>query len=166
MKLQTMQILKSYLIFFFLLFQCSDTITDSIEGKVIGVKDGDTIEVLHQGKPLKVRLFGIDSPEKKQAFGDIAKEFTSRASFGKNVTIVKKGTDKYRRLLGIVFLPSGENLNHELVRHGLAWRYKYSKDPILGELEKEAQKKKVGLWSHPSPLSPWDFRKIKRKKVK
>ncbi|HEX8548645.1 MAG TPA: thermonuclease family protein [Cytophagaceae bacterium] len=131
-------------------------------GKVIGVKDGDTIEVLIDGKPMKIRLFGIDCPEKKQAYGTKAKDFTASLSFGKTVSIQSKGTDKYRRMLGFVFLPDGRNLNHELVKAGYAWRYKYNKNNLLLMLEAQARNKRLGLWADAKPIPPWEFRHPKK----
>jgi micrococcal nuclease len=90
-------------------------------GKVVSVMDGDTIAVMHNGQAERIRLFGIDAPEKGQAFGQRSKQFASGAAFGKTVTIVEHGMDKYGRTLGDVILPDGSNLNQELVRVGLAW---------------------------------------------
>jgi micrococcal nuclease len=98
-------------------------------GRVVGISDGDTISVLHDGKAEKIRLNGIDCPEKRQAFGQRAKQFTSKLAFGKEVTVKTFGHDKYRRTIGDVVLADGRILNHELVKAGLAWWYeRYSKD--------------------------------------
>src|SRR5438094_4600286 len=97
-------------------------------GRVVGVTDGDTIKVMHNGRAEKIRLYGIDCPEKRQAFGTKAKQFTSGQAFGKDVTVQVKDTDRYGRTVGIVILPDGRSLNEELVYQGLAWWYrKYSK---------------------------------------
>src|SRR5437773_3020072 len=84
-------------------------------GRVVGVSDGDTITVMHNGRGEKIRLHGIDCPEKRQAFGTKAKQFTSEHAFGKNVTIKVKDTDRYGRTVGEVTLPDGKSLNEELV---------------------------------------------------
>ena len=133
-----------------------------LSGKVIGIKDGDTIEVLIAGKPVKIRLFGIDCPEKKQAFGTKAKDFTSNLAFGLTVNIESKGTDKYRRILGIVTLPDGRILNHEIIKAGFAWRYKYNKNNLLLLLEAQARNKRLGLWAEPNPIPPWEYRHPKK----
>ena len=73
------------------------------KGEVIRVLDGDTIEVLHEKKPERIRLYGIDCPEKGQAFGQKAKQATSSLLFGKEVRIESHGRDKHRRTLGTVF---------------------------------------------------------------
>jgi micrococcal nuclease len=133
--------------------------------QVIAIKDGDTIELLKDGKPLRVRLYGIDTPEKNQDFGTRARQFTSGLVFGKRVRMEAKNTDRYGRTVGIIYLPDGRSLNEELVRAGLAWHYKaYSKDPKLAGLEAEARRQKRGLWAGPTPIAPWDFRKVRRTK--
>ena len=113
---------------------------------VVGVSDGDTITVLHDQEPVKVRLYGIDCPEKRQAFGERAKQFTSAEVFGQDVTIREHGLDKYGRVLGDVLLPDGTVLNESLLRTGLAWWYqKYTpKRADLAELEAEARQKRQG----------------------
>ena len=109
-------------------------------------------------------MFGIDCPEKKQDFGTQAKVYASNLCFEKIVSVTDKGRDKYRRTLGIVILPDGKNMNHDLVKNGYAWRYKKSKDPVLGELESVARKYKRGLWKKPNPISPWEYRYINKYK--
>ncbi|GAA4302168.1 hypothetical protein GCM10023183_13820 [Nibribacter koreensis] len=127
--------------------------------RVIAIKDGDTIELLKDGKPLRVRLYGIDAPEKNQDFGTRARQFISEMCFGKDVRLEVKDIDRYGRTVGIIYLPDGRNLNYEMVKNGFAWHYKaYSKDPELGRLEEEARLDKRGLWDWPSPVAPWEFR--------
>jgi micrococcal nuclease len=134
--------------------------------QVIAIKDGDTIELLKDGKPLRVRLHGVDTPEKNQDFGTRARQFTSDLVFGKRVTLEIKDTDRYGRTVGIIYLPDGRSLNEELVRAGFAWHYKaYSKDVKLAELEAAARREKRGLWAGPAPTPPWDFRKGRRTKA-
>jgi endonuclease YncB( thermonuclease family) len=131
--------------------------------QVIAIKDGDTIEILKDGKPLRIRLYGIDCPEKNQDFGTRARQYTSDLVFGKKVRLEAKNTDRYGRTVGIIYLPDGRSLNEELLRAGLAWHYKaYSKDAGLAELEEAARAGKRGLWAGPSPTAPWDFRKGRR----
>lgn len=126
-------------------------------GRVVGVADGDTITVLHNGFGERFRLTGIDCPEKRQPFGNRAKQFTSSLVFGKTVTVRGTGRDRYGRTLGVVFLPDGRNLNQELVKAGLAWWYRqYSKDETLAQLEQEARTARRGLWVDPNPIPPWE----------
>lgn len=136
-------------------------------GKVVAVKDGDTIEVLRDGtNAVTVRLAGIDAPEKKQAFGTRAKQYASDLAFGKTVTVREAGSDRYKRTLGEVILEDGRNLNQELIWAGLAWWYRQyaSKDKTLEHLEAEAREAKAGLWIDADPVPPWEYRKEGRKK--
>lgn len=129
--------------------------------KVIGVKDGDTVELLVNGKPQVVRLSNIDCPEKKQPFGNNAKQFVSDLCFGKMVRMSTDGKkDRNKRLIAEIILKNGKNINKELVKNGLAWHFKkYSKDNSYDTLEKQARKLKLGLWKDKNPIAPWDWRK-------
>jgi micrococcal nuclease len=139
---------------------------DEFTGKVVGVSDGDTIKVLRLGKQVRVRLSGIDCPEKRQAFGKRAKRFTSDLVFAKIVTVKVMDIDRYKRIVGEVILEDGTNLNHALVRAGLAWWYqRYAPgDRTLERLEKDARENKRGLWADPDPTPPWEFRRKRRKR--
>ena len=111
-----------------------------LDGPVVRILDGDTIEVLHNQHPERIRLRGIDCPEKGQAFGKRAKQAASELAFGKVVTVQTHGKDKYGRAIGDVILPDGMNFNQELVKQGWCWWYrKYAPgDTVLEGLEKEA----------------------------
>jgi micrococcal nuclease len=131
-------------------------------GKVVGVIDGDSIRVLHEGRQEQISLWGIDCPEKKQDFGTKAKQATSTLVFGKFVEVEPATTDRYGRT--VAFVRVGDTLvNEELIRQGLAWVYtRYCDRPICQEwkkLEAEAREKKRGLWSMPKPVAPWEFRR-------
>ncbi|MFC5271888.1 thermonuclease family protein [Adhaeribacter terreus] len=160
--------LRNLLCWFFLLLLLNACQGKTQEGyKVIGVKDGDTIEILVDNKPVTVRLYGVDAPEKKQPYGTQAKNFASELAFGKYVKLHDKGKDRYGRTIGEIMLPDGKSLNKELVANGFAWYYKaYANDPQLGYLENDARRLERGLWSQPNPQAPWDFRKNKREKSK
>lgn len=135
-------------------------------GKVTAVDDGDTIVVLHEGKEERVRFHGVDAPEKTQAFGRKAKQFTKDASLGKEVMVAEHGLDDRGRTIGDVILPDGTNLNRQLVQEGLAWWFwKHSQDKTLRDLEDEARAEKRGLWRDRTPIPPWVFRKIQKKQV-
>ena len=133
----------------------------SLSGKVTGIKDGDTIDILYNGKKLTIRFAHIDCPEKKQPYGQAAKQFVSGKCFGQIVTIQHNNEyDRSKRLIGEVILANGQNLNKELVRQGLAWHFKkYSDDRTYAALEQEARKQRIGLWSEPNPVAPWEWRK-------
>jgi endonuclease YncB( thermonuclease family) len=131
-------------------------------GRVIKVSDGDTITVLDRKVPRKVRLSGIDCPEKSQAFGRRAREFTASRVFGKEVKVISSGHDRYGRIIGEVTLPDGQNLNDLLLANGYAWWYeRYSSDKERHELQDNARKLKRGLWSDREPSAPWDYRKTR-----
>jgi micrococcal nuclease len=133
-----------------------------ITGKVVGVADGDTITVLTGHTQIKIRLHGIDTPEKGQAFGNRAKQFISDLVFGKMVTVRPTDTDRYGRTIAWVFV-DGLNVNEEIVRAGFAWHYKrYSKDTNLAQAESAARANKRGLWSDPNAIPPWEFRQLQR----
>ncbi|TPE42895.1 thermonuclease family protein [Pontibacter mangrovi] len=131
--------------------------------KVVAIKDGDTMVLLRNGQEVTVRLYGIDTPEKNQAYGQKAKQYASDLSYGKKVRLIVHNTDRYGRTVGTIMLPDGRNLNEEMVRNGYAWHYKaYSKDQNLANAEADARRFKRGLWQDPNPVAPWDFRKEKR----
>jgi len=158
------------LIFCFFTLSCDNGIKvqeTSITGKVIGIKDGDTIDILFNGKSLTVRLAHIDCPEKSQAFGKNAKQFTSDKCFGEIVKVNSDNKfDRNGRLIGVVLNQNGENINKELVKAGLAWfYYKYSTDTSYSFLEQGARQKRIGIWSETDPIPPWDYRKKSKKVV-
>ena len=137
----------------------------NFSGPVVSVIDGDTIDVLHNRHAERIRLNGIDCPEKGQAFGQKAKQFTSTLVHGKEVTIQVLRKDRHGRTVADVVLPDGTNVSRELLRAGLAWWYRqYSKDESLGALEQEAQQAKRGLWADPNPIPPWEIRHPKQRR--
>lgn len=140
-------------------------VLSTISGKIVGVSDGDTVTLLtSKNMEIKVRLEGIDCPEKKQAYGQKAKQFTSDLCFGKQVTLQKIKQDKYGRALGYIKLPDGTNLNKEILKAGYGWHFKkYNKSQELAALEQQAKAARKGLWADPNPIAPWVFRKMKRK---
>src|SRR5262249_32928326 len=109
---------------------------DQCTGKVVGISDRDTLSVLRDGKAVKVRLYGVDTPEKAQAFGTQARKFTSDVAFQHDVTVQIRATDRYGCLVGDALLPDGRSLNQELVKAGMAWWYQpYApNDPTLAQL--------------------------------
>lgn len=133
-------------------------------GLVVGVQDGDTLTVLRGNVRIKVRLDGIDCPEKAQPFGNRAQEKTAGLAFGHKVTVRTHEMDRYGRTLAVIILPDGHVLNNELVRAGLAWWYrKYApRDRALARLEEAARDSGLGLWSDPDPVPPWLWRKEKK----
>lgn len=143
---------------------------ENITGRVVGVADGDTITVLDSNKVQhKIRLAGIDAPEKKQAFGNRSKESLSAMAFDKTVTVETDKRDKYGRQIGKV-LVNGQDVNLVQVERGMAWFYrKYqreqsSNDQRLYEAAEDAARAdKRGLWRDAEPVPPWEFRHNKIK---
>ena len=132
----------------------------SITGKVVGVTDGDTITVLtNDYQQHKIRLAEIDAPEKKQAYGTVAKNALSEKIFGETVTVDYKEKDRYGRIVGYVKL-NNRNINLEMVEGGYAWRYnQYSHDPAFQIAQNNARTNNRGLWADPYQTAPWEFRK-------
>lgn len=143
---------------------------ETITGQVVGVADGDTITVLDADKVQhKIRLAGIDAPEKKQAFGNRSKESLSDLVFDKTVNVETDKRDRYRREIGKV-LVNGRDVNLVQVERGMAWFYRqYQReqspnDRKLYEAAEDAAKAgKRGLWRDVDPVPPWEFRHNKSK---
>lgn len=144
----------------------------TLRGTVVGVSDGDTITVLDASKTQhKVRLSGIDAPEKRQAFGNASKESLSDLVYKRQVQVEYQKEDRYGRIVGKVMV-DGVDANLAQVRAGLAWHYKaYQKEQPLEDrleysrVEEMARGAKLGLWMDPSPLPPWNFRLATRNSV-
>ena len=130
-----------------------------LDGKVVGVTDGDTIKILtSEWQQIKVRLYGIDAPEKKQPYGTVAKRYLSDLIVGKTVQIEELGKDRYKRVLGIVYL-GDKDVNEILVLNGYAWAFtKYSK--IYESQEWQARSNALGLWRDKNPIKPEIWRKV------
>lgn len=110
--------------FLFTLLLASSAFAGEFTGQVVSVLDGDTVEVLNGHHTERIRLSGIDCPEKGQPYGQKAKHAASAMVFGKEVTLQTHGNDKYRRTLADVLLSDGMNLNQELVKQGSCWWYR------------------------------------------
>jgi micrococcal nuclease len=133
----------------------------NITGKVVKVSDGDTITILTTDKTqVKIRLHGIDAPEKKQAFGASSQKSLADLCAGKQAQVISKGEDRYKRTLGVVTCQDTE-ANKKQILDGMAWAYtQYSKDYVKDE--QKARSKKTGLWQDTDPVPPWEFRKRKK----
>lgn len=136
----------------------------SFTAKVIRIMDGDTMEILYQNQPIKIRLAHIDCPEKNgtQPFGNNAKKALSDLCFGQMVNIYGEKYDRYKRLIAVVINSKKQNVNQEMIKQGMAWHFiKYSSDVSYTKLELEAKKNKIGLWQDSHPVAPWEWRKTK-----
>ena len=153
----------------FTLLAPSSGLCQNLSGKVISVADGDTITILTQGnKQVKIRLYGIDTPEKGQEFGSRAKKFTASLVADESVRVELITTDRYGKTVAMVFL-NDLNVNKEIVRSGFAWVYrKYCTEQICNEFyddEEQARSAGLGLWHDAKPQPPWEWRNKDRSKV-
>ena len=131
-------------------------------GEVVGVTDGDTVTVLRDREPVKVRLTEIDAPERKQPFGQRSRQHLADLVFRKDVLVVERGKDRYGRTLGRLKL-GAVDANEEQIRSGMAWVYdKYVVDRSLYGLQDEAKRARRGLWADPEPVPPWEWRQSRR----
>jgi len=127
--------------------------------EVVSVTDGDTIEISGVRGHQKVRLNGIDCPEKGQPFAESARLLTMDLALHKQFSVKVKGRDKYGRIIADLVFLDGRVLNRELVKTGMAWWYRqYSKDDQLAALEHDARTRRIGLWADAEPVAPWQFR--------
>ncbi|EAI6218787.1 thermonuclease [Campylobacter upsaliensis] len=136
-----------------------------LTGKVSKVIDGDTIELLAKTSKenpynhiikLKIRLYGIDAPELKQAYGKEAKEFLSALVLKQEVSLIIENKDKYDRFVGTLFL-KGQDINKEMVKNGYAHAYESFSKKYLAE-QADAKMFKLGLWQDERAVKPSEFR--------
>ncbi|MGD9950645.1 MAG: thermonuclease family protein, partial [Desulfobulbus sp.] len=133
----------------------------SWSGPVLSISDGDTIIVLHEGKREKIRLYGIDCPEKDQVGGEEARKLTLALISGRRIEVEAKGKDRYGRTVGLVKIDS-TSLNESLILNGYAWVYwQYCDEKFCStwlQLEGEARKQKKGMWKNPDAIPPWEWK--------
>ncbi len=148
-----------------LLAQCS--LAAELSGLVVGVSDGDTITVLSDKTPYKIRLAGIDAPESRQSFGQVSKQHLAALVYRKTVTVLWDKKDRYGRTLGKVIV-DGKDVCLEQITAGLAWHYKrYASEQSAQDradyasAEDRAKLDKVGLWIDAHPTPPWEWRRQK-----
>ena len=139
---------------------------ETISGKVIRVADGDTITILNaENKQTKIRLYGIDAPEKAQDFGNKSREKLASLVAGKNINVMVMDIDRYGRSVGRIKIGEQE-VAEEMLKAGMVWLYTaYCKIPECKhwkELETQAKTAKIGLWSNPTAQEPWLWRKAHR----
>jgi len=139
----------------------------TVSGKVISIIDGDTYDILIQGnETIRVRMEGIDAPEKGMPFYKKSKKYLSEICFNKQVTMKITGNDKYNRILALTYLEDGKELSYEMLKAGLAWHFKkYNSDSELSDLEIEARHLRKGLWIEENPMTPWTNRSYHRQGI-
>tara|TARA_R110000850_G_scaffold145408_4_gene267500 strand:- start:19242 stop:19853 length:612 start_codon:yes stop_codon:yes gene_type:complete len=140
-------------------------LAQEIHGRVVSVTDGDTMKVLSaRNTQTKIRLDGIDAPEKSQPFGGASKKALAQKIADRDVLVISKEKDRYGRTIGVVII-DGRNINREMVAEGYAWAYlKYLTDKRLIKLESEAKASRRGLWAlQPDQIqAPWEWRADRR----
>lgn len=137
---------------------CQTTLT----AKVVGIKDGDTVIVLDSlNNQFTLRLAEVDTPEKSQAFGNKAKQFTSDQIYLKTIKYVVTDTDRYGRSIAMIYYDEDNKyLSAEIIKAGMGWHYKrYSTSKELALFEDNAKKNKIGLWVDNNPIEPSEWRK-------
>lgn len=140
-------------------------VSGSIQGaefiaKVIAVLDGDTVLIRRNNALVKIRLAGIDAPEKSQLFGETSRRSLSGMVLGKQAKINSQATDQYGRLIAHLSV-ADLDVNAEQIRRGLAWEYsRYHADKALLALQEEARQAPRGLWASSNPVPPWEWRKL------
>lgn len=134
-----------------------------LQGKAVRIVDGDTFELLDEQRVRhKIRLYGIDAPEKGQAFGQVAKQALSGLIFNRDVQVIHKGKDRHGRMVGEVFCGK-EQINVRLVLSGMAWHFtRYSSDQTYARAQRKAMAQRVGLWIQHKPQAPWEYRAERR----
>lgn len=155
-----MTFLKSAVVIFSF-FLTSQTALNTMTGSVVAVSSGDTLTISVNKENFQIRLADVDCPEVRQPFFSQALRFTEDRTLGKKIRVNYEMIDSYKRVVGEVILPDGNNLNIELMRAGLAWHYRVKPKPseILARLEYDAWSHKIGLWVEPNPMPPWQFRR-------
>jgi endonuclease YncB( thermonuclease family) len=137
----------------------------SVKGRVVKIVDGDTYDLLLPDGTLRIRMEGIDAPEKGMAYYHAAKNYLGALCSGKVIRAEYQKTDRYGRCLAKSYLPDGTELSASMLAAGMAWHYKkYNQEAYLDRLERQARKARKGLWAESNPIAPWDYRKARRKK--
>ena len=163
------RLLSTFILAGLLLVSGHGALADTIVGWVVGISDGDTVTVLDADNTQhRVRLAGVDAPERRMPFGQRAKEHLSDLVFGKNVEVQTGKKDRYGRSVGIIFV-DGFDANLAMVTAGMAWHYKqYDREQsapdrqLYANAEVKARSRQAGLWLDHNPTPPWDYRKERR----
>lgn len=139
-------------------YACAQSDTNGILFRVV---DGDTfVFISDESDTIRIRMEGIDTPEKKQYFGFESTTHLKQYE-GMRCSVAISGYDRYRRGLGTLFI-DGNDINLEMLKEGFAWHYKkYNDNETYSEAEITAKNNKAGLWGFPN-IPPWEYRKLRR----
>ena len=133
--------------------------------RVTSIVDGDTFKGLNaENNEIRFRIYGIDAPERNQAFGSKSRQYLSDLIFRQTVGIkIQKKNDGYGRPVVWVYTAQGQDISAEMLKAGMAWHFKrYDSSAEYENLEIQARQQKLGLWKDANPMAPWDFRKASR----
>lgn len=147
--------------------------THELRGRIIRVIDGDTVILQETGGfQTRIRLAGIDAPETKMSYGVEAQSFLARLVINKEVVVIARKQDRYGRTVATVFLDT-DDVNLSMLKAGMAWYYrKYENEqPVIeahsyARMEFNARNKRIGLWQYDSPMPPWEWRELRKKKAR
>jgi len=130
-----------------------------LQGTAVKIIDGDTFDLLLTDKTTRrIRLYGIDCPERQQPYYQTAKDFLGKKLQSATIRVAIQDQDVYGRTVGIVWADN-YNVNEALLQAGLTWHYKrYDRNPRWEQLEREARHQQTGLWADAHPIAPWTFK--------
>ena len=156
-----MRFFRTFFLSITLFFIVINQVHADLNGKIVKVIDGDTVDILTPEKQkIRVRLLDIDAPESRQAYGNASKKYLASLIAGKSVFIKENKKDIYQRTLGTIYLEQ-ININAKMVANGFAWAYRYKgvvNNNNMLKLESKAKQNKKGLWKDKRPIAPWEFR--------
>ena len=156
-----MRFFRTFFLSITLFFIVINQVHADLNGKIVKVIDGDTVDILTPEKQkIRVRLLDIDAPESRQAYGNASKKYLASLIAGKSVFIKENKKDIYQRTLGTIYLEQ-ININAKMVENGFAWAYRYKgvvNNNNMLKLESKAKQNKKGLWKDKHPIAPWEFR--------
>jgi micrococcal nuclease len=142
------------------------TSADTLTGKVVKIADGDTVTILVRGNQFRVRLFGIDAPERGQDYSRKSREALAALVFEKEVRVIVHDKDRYGRIVADIYV-GDLFVNERLIKDGWAWNYaRFSHSKHYAELEWEARQARKGLWAGDRPIPPWEAREHERERAK
>ena len=143
-------------------YAAAKNLYNNIPGIVTKVYDGDTLTLQNNNGIYKIRLSGIDAPERRQAYGNVSRNHLYNMVRNKFVYAEVHDKDRYGRYVAKIIVDNTD-VNAQMLKAGFAWHYKqYDKNPEYARLEQEAKQNRRGLWIEKNPISPWVYRKTKK----